>query len=78
MNKNNSATSKEVTKQIEAVKEGSVHPAELEEITRYKLTLPINKRRSHKFQALCKELDTDASKYLRSFIYRCTEAGKLL
>ena len=68
----------EVVQQIEAVKKTKIHPADLEEITTYKLTLPINKKRSHKFQAMCKEMDTDASKYLRRHIFACTEAGKLL
>ena len=78
--KTNKATpiSKEVLEQVEAVKKTKVHPADLEEITSYKLTLPINKKRSHKFQAMCKDLDTDASKYLRRHIYDCVEAGKLL
>lgn len=45
--------------------------------TTYKLTLPINKRLSHTFQSLCKELDTDASKQLRNYIERCVESREL-
>ncbi len=45
--------------------------------TNYKLTLPINKRLSHSFQTLCKELDTDASKQLRGYIEKCVTENKI-
>ena len=61
------ATSEEVQNAMNAVKQ-----------TTYKLTLPIDKRLSHTFQSLCKELDTDASKQLRSYIERCVEGRELL
>ena len=69
---------KEVEKEMEFAATEEKHPADLESIEKYKLTLPINKKRSHRFQALCKEFDTDASKHLRRYIFNCVEEGKLI
>ena len=63
----NKARSEEVQDAMNAVKH-----------TTYKLTLPIEKRLSHTFQSLCKELDTDAYKQLRNYIERCVEGRKLI
>ena len=63
----NKARSEEVQDAMNAVKQ-----------TTYKLTLPIDKRLSHTFQSLCKELDTDASKQLRNYIERCVSGKELL
>ena len=78
MKTNNQKVSKEATLQIAEVNKDQKHPADPGEGEKYKLTLPIDKKISHRFQALCKELYTDASKYLRRHIYDCTQAGKLI